>query len=449
MKKIYLSVLILIFSFSLNAQDTIIVDQIIARVGDKIILQSDLEASYTQWMQMGNYASTQAKCGILEELIIQKLLLNQAEIDSIEVTENELNQQIDARLNMFINQFGSVAEMENFLNKSIFDIKKELKRALESQIVADRMKSKITEDVTLTPAEVSNYYKKLNSDSIPLVDISFEVRQILIYPKLSPEDEKVSYDKLNEIREKIVTEGKRFEAMARMYSDDEGSRRNGGELGFMSRIELDPTFASVAFSLQPDEVSPIVKTKFGYHIIQLIERKGDKINVRHILVKQFIPNEAKQKAIATADSIKKLIVENKITFINAATLYSEDENSKNNGGYVFNQMTGSVKFLVAELPPLMKYEIMNLPEKEVSEPILSLDDNGQDVVKIYTIQSKTPQHVANLKDDYQLIYNKALDKKNQEIFYDWVKDQQKNVYISINKQYKDCNFKYIKYRNKQ
>lgn len=448
MKKIYLSIFILILNFSINAQDTIIIDQIIARVGDKIILQSDLEASYTQWMQAGNYASRQAKCGILEELIIQKLLLNQAEIDSIEITENELNQQIDSRLNMFINQFGSVAEMENFLNKSIFDIKRDLKRALESQIVADRMKNKITEDVTLTPAEVSNYYKKLNPDSIPLVDVSYEVRQILIYPKISPAEEKISYDKLDEIREKIVTEGKRFEAMARMYSDDEGSRRNGGELGFMNRIELDPAFASVAFSLQPDEVSPIVKSQFGYHIIQLIERKGDKINVRHILIKQFIPIEAKQKAIVTADSIRNLIVNNNISFINAAKQYSEDENSKNNGGYIFNQMTGSVKFLITELPPMTKYEIINLAEKEISEPMITLDDKGQDVIKIYMIQSKTPQHVANLKDDYQLIYDKALNKKNQDIFYDWVKEQQKNIYISIDKQYKDCNFKYIKYRNK-
>jgi peptidyl-prolyl cis-trans isomerase SurA len=443
MKKIILSIIAVLFGSMLWAQnDTIIVDQIIARVGDEIILQSDVEAMYFQWLASGNSASRQAKCQVFEQLLIEKLLLNQAKIDSITVTEDELDMQVDARLQIYIDQLGGIAQVEDYLHKSIFDIKEDLKKVLKSQIIAQREREKITEDISITPSEVAEFYKKLPKDSLPLIDVSYEIMQIAIYPKLTPEQQQITIDKLNGIREKIVSGQRKFESMARMYSDDAVSAKQGGELGFMGRGELDPDFAAAAFALKKDEISPVIKTQYGYHIIQLIDRKGERVNVRHILIRPYIPPEAKINAINLADSIRNLIVNDSISFEDAAQQFSEDENSKNYGGYVFNKMASTTKFEIKDLPQNIKYDVRDMEEGEISKPIVTKDEAGNTVIKIYKISQKIPQHIANMSDDYQRIYDMALAHKKNEIFEQWVNKQQKNVYININPKFKDCKFYY-------
>lgn len=430
-------------SLSLFAQkDTLVVDQILARVGDEIILQSDVEAQYYQWLANGNSASRNAKCSVLEDQLIQKLLINQAKIDSLTVSDDEINMQVDARVDVFVQQLGGIAELEKYLNKNIYDIKKDLAKMLASQLLAQKEQGKITDDVKITPSEVAEYYATIPLDSIPLVDVTYQISQIVFYPMLTAMEKQITTDKMNDLRDKIVSGSRKFESLARMYSQDNESAKNGGELGFVNRADLDPVFAAAAFSLQKDQVSPVIKSQFGYHIIQMIERRGEKVNVRHILVREFIPNEATQRTLNLADSVRNLIVTDSLSFKKAALIFSNDLDTKNNGGLVYNQMAGNAKFKINELPPYIKYDVMNLNEGEISEPISSTDNKGNNVVKIYKIDKKAPQHVADLNDDYQLFYDNALAHKKSQIFENWVKKQQKQVYISIIPEYTDCSFKF-------
>jgi len=332
--------------------------------------------------------------------------------------------------------------MENYLNKSIFEIRSELMRVLREQIIAERMKYKLTEDIKATPSQVAEYYNSLPKNNLPLVDINYQIRQITIYPKLTAEEEQMTIDRLIEIRESIVSGERKFESMARMYSDDQMSAKSGGEIGFFARADLDPEFAAVAFSLEIGEISNIVKSQFGYHIIQVIERKGERINVRHILLKTNIPIEAKQKTLKYADSLRNLIVIDSNKFSTIAMEFSEDKNTKNNGGLLFNMASAKSKFTIDELPFYMKYDIAGMSEREISKPVETFDEVGNTVYKIYYLEKKIPQHVANLKDDYQLIYDMALSSQREKVFSQWIEKQQKSLYISIDKQYHDCNFKY-------
>ncbi len=439
----FIILILFLNSISLFSQnDTIIIDQIVARIGDEIILQSSVEAMYAQWLAEGNSASPQARCMVFEKLLLEKLLVNQAKIDSIEVTESELDMQVDSRVEIFVMQMGGQAELESYLNKSIFEIKEDLKKVLKDQLVAEKMKQKIVEEITATPAEVAEYYKTLNQDSLPLIDITYEFRQIIVYPNLTVEEEAITLDKMQEIRQKIVNGERKFESMARMYSEDQQSQKNGGEIGFLSRGELDPEYAKAAFSLDVGEVSEIIKSQFGYHIIQLIERRGERVNTRHILIKPIIPVEAQQRAVSKADSLLKLINEENRTFKEVAAEFSEDKDTKNNGGLVYNQMTGSSKFTVDELPFYQKYDLMNMENGEISKPIVGYDATGNTVIRIYYLESKTPAHVANMKDDYLLIQDMAVKNKSNKVFDEWVKEQQSAVYINIDKQYHSCKFKY-------
>jgi len=442
MHKIILSILIFLSLNTYAQNDTIVIDQIVARIGDEIILQSDVESTYQQWLSMGNYASRDAKCFIFEDLLIQSLLLNQAKLDSITVSDAELDMQIDARINMFLSQFGTVQEMENYLNKTIFEIKEEMKRTLEKQLIADQERNLIISDITVTPSDVAVYYSGIPTDSLPLVDVTYEIRQIAIYPKLTAAQEQLTIDQLNDYRDKIVNGTRQFASMARMYSKDNISAANGGELGFKNRGELDPDFAAIAFSLDSGEVSLPFKTQFGYHIVQMIDRRGERVNVRHILLRPFIPATVKATTINFIDSLRNLALTDSATFADLAMQFSEDDKTKNSGGLFYNPNTESTKFKIAELPASMKYDIISLNQGDISRPITTTDDAGNTVIKIYMVEKKSPEHVANLEEDYKLIYQMGLSDKQNTVFNEWVDEQIKDLYISINKQYRDCNFRY-------
>ncbi len=422
-----------------SQNDTLIVDQVVARVGDRIILQSDIEAQYSQILNTGQ-APKYLKCQILEELLTQKLLLNQADIDSVYVSDDELDAELNARLQLFIDQMGGVEKMEDYFHKSIFEIKEDLKRVLKDQIRAQRMKNQLTEDIKITPSEVHDYYNSLPKDSLPIVDQQVEVQQIVIKPKITPEQEKAIIDRLKQMREQVLSGKKKFQTLAILYSDDPGSASKGGELGFRARAELVPEFASVAFSLKPGQVSDVVKTKFGYHILQLIERKGERVNVRHILIVPKPTPDEIVKARKLADSVYNLIVNDSLTFEQAALKYSDDEDTKNNGGLLINPMNGTAKFKMEELPPYIRFDIKDLEPGQISKPMQTVDNTGQLVFKIYKLKSRTEPHIANPEQDYQLIMDMALRHKKQVFMDQWIKDQLKKTYVHIDPYYQDCKF---------
>lgn len=440
-----LTFIILLINLSLWAQnDTIIVDQIIARVGDEVILQSSLEKEYIQWLSMGNSASPQAKCNILEEQIIQKLLLNQAKLDSLDVTDQQLEMQLDSRLKIFIQQAGSEEKLEDYLHKSILEIKQDMRKTLKEQMIAQKEMEQITKDIDITPSEVAEYFKNLPPDSLPLIKESYEIKQIVFFPKLTKEEEQVTIDKLNNIRNKIVKGKMYFEAMARLYSEDPESAKKGGSLGLVGRGELDPDFANAAFKLKEGEISPVVKSAYGYHIIKLEKRVGDRLELKHILIRPVIPTEALMRTTKFADSVYNLILNDSLTFEEAAKRFSDDKNTRNNGGYLFNQQTGNLNFTIDQFPAMMKKEIQSLEVGKISKPIDTYDFHGNHVVKLYLLISKTPKHVANLKDDYNLIYKKALASKKNDVFMQWLQEQKQSVYISVNSEYQKCKFQKIK-----
>ncbi len=447
MKKILISIIaVLTFMFGFSQNDTLIVDQVVARVGDRIILQSDIEAQYSQMLAHGQNGHD-LKCQILEDLLFQKLLLNQADIDSVYATDDEVEQELDARLQIFIQQMGGVTKLENYFHKSIYEIKEDLKKILKDQIRAQKMEQKLTKDIKITPSEVSDYYNSLPKDSLPIVDATVEVEQIVIKPKITKEQEQQIIDRLNKMREQVLSGKMKFQTLAILYSDDPGSASKGGELGYMSRAELVPEFAAVAFSLKPGQVSKVVKTKYGYHIIQLIDRKGDRVNVRHILIVPKPTPQEIQAAKRRADSIYNLIINDSLTFEQAAMRFSDDEQTRNSGGLLYDPMTGSSKLKLSDLPPTIKFDIQNLKPGQISKPIKTIDETGQVVFKIYKIKSRTEAHVANLEQDYQLIMQMALQHKKQQFLDNWVKQQLKTTYVHIDPMYMTCKFRNKAWKN--
>jgi peptidyl-prolyl cis-trans isomerase SurA len=424
-----------------KSQDTLIVDQVIATVGSKIILDSDIQVQYLQMKARGSVGDN-PKCEIFEEQLFQKLLLNQAEIDSVEVSELEVESELDSRIDVFIEQMGSIEALETYFNKSVFEIKEQFKEIIEEQLLSQRVQYSITENIKVTPADVRNFYNSMPEDSLPIVDTKYEIQLIRIYPEFTDEELQIPIEKLESYREKIISGEKKFETLATYYSKDTYSATNGGELGFMGRGELDPEFAAVAFSLDVDEVSDVVKSSFGYHIIQLIERKGEKINCRHILLTPIPSGESKLKAKNKLDSIKNMIAIDSLTFEEAATKFSEDEDSNKNSGLMINPYSGDSKFEEANISVSIKYVLNKMEIGDISKPVESVDDAGVTCYEMYKLKTKTVPHIANMDQDYQEIMNLALNFKQQEIINEWIKEKQKAVYIHIDDEYKTCDFQF-------
>lgn len=442
MKKLHILLHIMILFFcavQLIAQDTVVVDEIVAIVGNKPILKSDIENQKLQLEAQGYFASGDIRCEILEELLFQKLLLNQAMLDSIEVSAKEVNAEIDRRLRYFVNQIGSEEKLEEFYNKSIPEIKEEFRILIRDQLLTQRMQGELTADISVTPSEVKKFFNKLPVDSLPLVNTEIELNQIVLSPDIKNTEILAVKERLEEFRKRISS-GESFTTLAALYSEDPGSSAKGGELGFVGRGDLVPEFAAVAFNLKGKEVSRIVKTEFGYHIIQLIEKKGELINVRHILLKPKVSAEAMSNALTKLDSIKTLIEKDSISFKNACWKFSDDQDTRANGGLMINPMTGSSKFEIADLDPAVYRAVKDLNINEISEPFKTKDKNNYDVYKIVQLKSKTSPHKANLEDDYQLIQDIALAEKQQKFMDKWVVQKKESTYIRIKDEYKNCDF---------
>ena len=445
--KIYLSRLIflcLIFISLTNvsiSQEQLIIDRIVSKIGDKVILQSDIENQVLQYMAQG-YKGGKAniKCEVLNDLMVQKLLLTQAELDSIQVGYNEVESEISNRLNYFVRQIGSEKKLEEFYNKSMLEIKEDFRPLIEEQIKTQKMQRDIVSGIDISPKDARKFYNSLKKDSIPMVNTQYEISQILIYPPKNEIARNEAREKLLNIRQRII-DGERFSTLAVLYSEDPGSSRRGGELGFRTRDELDPAFAKAAFILNNDGgISRIVESEYGFHIIQLIAKEGNQANVRHILIIPKIEIEQKIIAKNKLDSIANLIKSDSLSFKTAALVFSKDEQSKYNNGIMVNPLNTSTKF---ELEELIKEEynvITKLKIGDISEPFETIDNDGKVAFKVVKISNITEAHRANLNDDYELIENMALMNNQQSVFEDWIIEKKQKTYIYVDEYFLNCEF---------
>ncbi len=439
MKKI-IPILFLLFStFLSSAQVT--VDGIIAIIGKEIILQSDLDKAVNERLSMNRDVDNieEIRCVVLQDLIYSKLMVHQADVDSIVITQQEVDDQINARVQVWLQTVGGDPKLiEQHFGKSLADIKKDMQEPMFNVLIAERITSQITEGITITPSEVKAFYTKFNADSMPLIPETFEFGHIVKTPPVSEVEIAEIKAKLNEFRERVL-KGEKFSMLARLYSDDPGSAPKGGTLGFVERGALYPEFEAVAFTLKPGEISQIVQTRAGFHIIQMIERRGESINVAHILLQPKPSTDEQIKAFDFLDSINLVIKSQNIDFSEAAKTFSDDL-SKNNGGWVVNKYSGSFKFDKESVDPSVFMVIQKLKPGEYSSPIPYVNDDGIMSYRIIYLRTKTAQHKANLTEDYDIIKNAALEEKKQTLIDKWIVNKVKVTSIKISEKYKTCPF---------
>jgi peptidyl-prolyl cis-trans isomerase SurA len=382
------------------------------------------------------------KCEILENFLVDKLLVAEAELDTlIEVTPSQVNQRMDQQLAMYVSYIGSEKAVEEYFKKSIVEIKSEMREGIRNQLLSQQMREKIVKDVTVTPSEVRYNFRNLKNDEIPTIPTQFEYAQITFQPVIDLEEDNRIKSRLRDIKKRIE-DGSSFATMAVLYSECP-SAKDGGVIGYSGRAELDPAYAAVAFNLKDDKISNVVRSAFGYHIMQMVDKKGDKVNTRHILMKPKISVEAKEVAYNRLDSLAKMIRNKEIPFEEAAQIFSYDKNSRNNSGIVINPTSMSSKFSVEDLDPDVSKIITKMNVNEVSQPFESMDKETQlPVYKIIKVIKKTDSHKADLQNDYQKLAEMYLAQKKESVFNEWINKQQAETYIRIDATYANCNFNF-------
>jgi len=434
-------ILLIAFSFNKTYSQEKIIDKVIATVGSNIILYSDIETQYLQFQMQGYSQKDGIRCQIFEEILFQKLLLNQAEIDSTVITDEQVESEMDRRLRYFISQIGSEEKLEEYYSKTIIEIKEEMRTLIREQLLVDNVQKTITSEVKITPAEVKAYFKNIHPDSLPLISSEIKIAQIVKQPTISKAEIESVKNKLNQLRERII-KGEKFSVLARLYSEDPGSASKGGETGLFTKGIMQAEFEVAAFGLEENEVSPIIETKFGFHILQLIERRGDYINVKHILMQTKVSPVELNKAKNFLDSVATLINNDSMTFEKAATLFSDDP-SKNNFGLVINQATLNAKFSPDELDPNIFFVVDKLKVGEISKPAIMKTEDSKQAYRLLCLKSRTEPHKASLKKDYNKIQESALQEKQNKAIEKWISEKTKDTYIYIlDKEFKNCKFKY-------
>ncbi len=415
-------------------------DKIIAVVGkNRIILNSELEAAFTQAkLNEGNIdANDSLKALILQQLVLQKILAEQAERDSLLVSDEEVEGTIENKLRYYIRQYGSKEKLEQATGKTVYQLKEENKDVIRETLMAERMQNKVMENVKITPSEVKAFYEQIPKDSLPFFPAIVEIGQIVIDPPVSKELDDLAKNDLENIRKQIVQEGKSFEMMAGIYSQDPGSRDNGGRYNDVTRNGgWAPEFVAAAFKLQNGEVSPVIKTQFGYHIIQMIQRKGEQADLRHILIMPQKTSADYEAAMTRLDSIRtNVLLPHKMSFAEAVGKFSTDENAKMTGGMILNPETGASEIEIANLDPQMVLILDTLKPGMYSAPQIFQDERGNQSTRIVYLKTRTEPHKANLEDDYSKIQNVALGQKKAMKLNEWVKDRMPNAYIRIAPEY--------------
>ena len=454
MKRNLIIIALMLLSLPMMAQNrqSQVIDKVVAVVGKNIILQSDIENQYIQYRMQGMAEGTgkEVRGRILEDLLLQKLMLNQAEMDSITVTDEQVEAELNRRIQWFIARIGSQEKMEAQFGKSMSEIKDEVRQASKDNMLQEQVQAKIMENVVVTPKEVKEFYRDIPRDSLPMIDSDYELVQIVKRPPVSIDEKLMVKDRLYQIRKRILDGESSFATMAVLYSEDPGSSRQGGELGFAGKGVYATEFENVAFNLRDGEISDVVETEFGFHIIQLIERRGETINCRHILLTAKVPVEALEKAQNELDSVAQLVRNGDMTFEEACKKYSDDD-SKNNGGYLTNMGTGGNWLSMKDLQELeqsypeyknLAFVINRLEVGEISDPLPMTTNDNKDAFRLIMIKRKTEPHQANLKDDYNLIQNWAMSQKRQEALGKWVSEKAAKAYIRLDDTFKDYDFYY-------
>jgi peptidyl-prolyl cis-trans isomerase SurA len=422
-----------------------VVDEVIWVVGDEAILMSDVEAMRIQGQQEGLHWSGNPDCSIPEQIAVQKLYLNQAIIDSIQVTDAEIAQAVEQYLDNMINAIGSREKLEEYHKKNLSQIRADLRESYRERQLVQGMQQKLVQNITVSPAEVRRYFKDLPQDSLPFVPTEVEVQILTQQPKVEQEEINRVKDELRNYTDRINKGEASFQTLARLYSEDPGTARRGGELDYTGRGMLDPAFANVAFGLtDPKRVSKIVESEFGFHIIQLIDKRGDKIKVRHILRKPVVSDDAVTKALARLDSIRTDIVDGKFTFDAGASIISDDKDTRNNHGLMANvtQEGRTSRFKLADLPAEVAKAVDTLSVGAISKPFKMINERGKTVCAIAKLKNRIDGHKATITEDFQVMKNLVLNKRRNEVLHDWVVKRIKSTYVRINDRYRDCQFEY-------
>jgi peptidyl-prolyl cis-trans isomerase SurA len=425
------------------AQEEQVIDQVVAVVGKSIILESDIQNQYLNYRHMQGGISgsaTEIKCGILEDVMYQKLMVTQAEVDSIEVSDIQVEGDLERRLSSFIQQFGSQEKMEQFYGKSMQEIKKELHDIVKEQLLAQQVQNEIISSVSVTPSEIRTFYKSIPEDSIPMIKTEYQICEIVKKPPVSVEEKLRIKEQLMDLRKRVLA-GENFSTMAILYSEDPGSAKKGGELGFYGRGQLYPEFEAVAFKLKEGEISNVLETEAGYHIIQMIERKGDYVNVRHILLIPKVSPTDLYKAKNELDSVAGLIRSDSISFEVAVERFSEGDN-KNSGGMLINEYSMGTTFEAEQLDPQVSFTIDKMQVGELSNPVPMKTSDQKDAYRLLFLKSKTSPHKANMQEDYARIQQWALQDKQMKAINKWIDEKAKGTYLRIVDEYKTCPFEH-------
>ncbi len=431
-------------------QQSTVIDEVVAIVGKNPILLSDIESKYMENMQIETNVDGDLKCFSFEELLIDNLLLNQAMLDSIEVQDAEVESQLDQRIGYFISNIGSIEKLEEYFGRTIQEIKEELTEVVRDELMLRDMEQKITMNVRITPSEVQKFFRDIPKDKKPYVTSKIELCQIVKYPKVSETEILRVKELLRSYRQRIIDEEMDFATMAILYSEDPGSNTKGGRYDDWDKSSLLPEFAAAAIKLKQDGISNVVKTDDGYHIIKLHDRKGDRLSFSHILVTPRVNTSEIVLVKNELDSIADLVRNEKYSFGDAAREFSEDENTRENGGYIINPYTGSTLLDPSIIPPDINYIIKDLNIGEVSNSFAM--DGAKRNTKAYTImllKSKSKPHIANLKDDYQLIQDSTLSIKREEVKNNWIREKIKTSYVKIDDSYKNCNFSFDAWKKEE
>ena len=438
MKKSLLFIALVIFLMNgFGQQHKVVADKIVGIVGDKIILKSDITNAIMDMQRQGGQLPPDADCFIMEQQLTLKALVLQAEKDSILVGEDEIEALLDNQIRGFINQYGSKEALEEIAGRTIYQIKEDFRQNFKERKLAERMRDKIVETVKITPQEVKAYWDKIPKDSLAFYESEVEIGEIVIYPKASRDLEKLAMDELNEWKKQIESGQSRFEALAGLYTDDPGSKNTGGQYT-INRTEkaMDPAFISNAFRLKEGQISPVFKSKFGYHIIQMVSRAGDDAIVRHILRIPKVTDAEVKEAVEKLDSVRAKLIAGTLNFGEGVSKYSDDENSKFTGG--MRQGQNGSYLTIDQLDKDLVVLLKDMRVGEFSKPTPFTDERGKKGVRIAYLKTRTEPHRENMKDDYNRIAQRALELKKQEILEKWFLSKIPNYYLLIDSDYDDC-----------
>ncbi len=432
-------ILILLSSYFTYGQPQL-VDGVVAVVGKNIVLKSDVDQQYDNMKRQGLDNFTSSKCEVFEEILFEKLLLHQADIDSIVVSEEEVQLSIDRRIDVFVQQIGSRQKLEQYYQKTILEIKEEMEPFIRDQMIAQRMLQDVTSDVEITPTEVRTFYNGIPEDSLPLINTQLEYAQILHYPVAGEAAVEDAIQRLKDIKQRVI-DGSTFSTMAVLYSEDPGSARNGGKYEGIKRGQFVKEFEAVAFNLKEGEISDPFKTEYGYHIVQLLKRRGEELDLRHVLIKPKITTENLEDSKMFLDSLRKLILEGEFTFEEMAQKHSDDEFSKLNGGLVLNPNTGDSKWETGQLDKSIFYALEGMEPGDISQPQFFRSPDDKEGYRLMRLVDKTEPHRANMRTDYQQVQQMALQQKKNEQLEAWIDEKLKTTYVRVNNDYLNCTFK--------